>query len=204
MTHDVAAAYDFAAPQFKSDLAPDSTSRAALEKWSALLSPGARVMDVGCGAGRATRWLEEFGCAVLSLDLSTEMLRRTGEGRPGARVALADMLSLPVTPESFDGLTAFFSVTHIPKVEVPRVLNGFHRALKPGGALLVAVVRGEEEGEEAHHWTGGHVLHFSAFDEAELATLLEAAGFCVIGGHGGEAVFHGQWEKHIFMFARRS
>lgn len=202
MQSEVAAGYNFAAPQFKSGLAPDSPSRAALEKWAPLLPPGARVLDVGCGAGRATRWLESRGFSVLSLDLSTAMLRRTLAGRPGAWAALADMNALPVVPAALDGLTAFFSVTHILKAEVPLVLAGFRRALKPGGAILIAVVRGEGESDEAADWAGGRVLHFSGFVESELAALLADAGFRVIGSHTGESVFHGELETHLFLFAR--
>lgn len=74
--------------------------------------------------------------------------------------------------------------------------------LRSGGAVLVAVVRGEEEGDEATDWTGGRALHFSAFVESELAGLLEAAGFRVVGEHSGESVFHGELETHLFLFAQ--
>jgi ubiquinone/menaquinone biosynthesis C-methylase UbiE len=174
----------------------------ALERWAPSLPAGGRVADVGCGAGRATRWLEAHGFSVLSVDLSTEMLRRTRAGRPRAPAALADMRALPSARGGFDGLAAFFSLTHIPKSEAPAVLGEFRRILKPAGGLLVAIVAGEDEGEETTDWAGGHALHFSAFTRPELAGLLASAGFTVSGLQTGESHFHGQPEKHLYMFAR--
>src|SRR5207302_10796783 len=41
------------------------------------ISPGARVLDVGCGSGWATRMLDEhaFNGQVIGLDISDEMIR---------------------------------------------------------------------------------------------------------------------------------
>lgn len=113
----VGVAYDFAAPQVRAELAPDSASLAALEKWRALVPSGGRVLDEGCGVGPASRWLANQGCEVLSLDLSN------GDAAPNSRrparslAALADMRALPVATASADGVLALFSVTHLPKVE---------------------------------------------------------------------------------------
>jgi 2-polyprenyl-3-methyl-5-hydroxy-6-metoxy-1,4-benzoquinol methylase len=35
---------------------------------------GARVLDVGCGAGRNTRWFAEQGATVVGVDLAGELL----------------------------------------------------------------------------------------------------------------------------------
>ena len=198
----VSAGYDVAAHEFPAELSADSESRVALERWAPALPAQGRVLDVGCGAGRASRWLEAQGYNVMSLDLSLEMLRRTKAGRAHALAALADMRALPVASGGFAGLTAFFSVTHIPKAEVPTVFGEFRRVLKPGGALLVGMVVGEAEGEEQAEWAGGQVMHFSAFVEPELRGLFAASGFSVTGKHTGASHFHGQLERHLFMFGR--
>jgi ubiquinone/menaquinone biosynthesis C-methylase UbiE len=200
----IAAGYDLAAGQFPAELSAESDSRVALEKWASALPRRGRVLDVGCGAGRASRWLEAEGFAVTSLDLSREMLKRTLAGRPGALAAQADMHTLPAASAAFDGLTAFFSVTHIPKAEAPQVFREFRRVVRAGGALLVALVVGEADQEEQTEWAGGQVMHFSGFVEPELRGLFEAHGFGVFGMHSGAAQFHGQDEKHIYMFGRHT
>lgn len=62
---------------------------------------GCRVLDVGCGAGRHAKALEQAGARVIGLDLSLSLLRRA---RTATRVPLvrADMRRLPIRPESMD------------------------------------------------------------------------------------------------------
>jgi ubiquinone/menaquinone biosynthesis C-methylase UbiE len=196
----VGAAYDIAAAQFRSDLSTQSDSRIALEQWAARVASGGRILDVGCGAGPATRWLEAAGYQVLSLDISAEMLRLTREGRLGAWTALADMRALPAATAAFDGLTALFSLLHIPKAEAPRVVAEFRRVVKPGGAVLIAMVRGQGDQVEATEWAAGRAMHFSGYQETELAALLAAHGFQPAGGHLGQSVFHGQPEEHLYLY----
>ncbi|MEP7327525.1 MAG: class I SAM-dependent methyltransferase [Gemmatimonadota bacterium] len=62
---------------------------------------GWRVLDVGCGAGRHARALEQAGARVIGLDLSMSLLRRA---RAATRAPLvrADMRELPIRPLSMD------------------------------------------------------------------------------------------------------
>jgi SAM-dependent methyltransferase len=39
-----------------------------VQRWSALVTPGARVLDVGCGSGRHVRWFAARGARVTAID----------------------------------------------------------------------------------------------------------------------------------------
>jgi SAM-dependent methyltransferase len=39
-----------------------------VQRWSSLVAPGARVLDVACGSGRHLRWFAERGCRVTGVD----------------------------------------------------------------------------------------------------------------------------------------
>ncbi len=39
-----------------------------VQRWSALVPPGARVLDVACGSGRHVRWFVERGAQVTAVD----------------------------------------------------------------------------------------------------------------------------------------
>ena len=47
-----------------------------LSRWESLLPPGARVLDLGGGIGRFTRWLLERGCEVELVDPDLRSLWR--------------------------------------------------------------------------------------------------------------------------------
>lgn len=39
-----------------------------VQRWSSLVKPGARVLDVACGSGRHVRWFAQRGCRVTGVD----------------------------------------------------------------------------------------------------------------------------------------
>jgi SAM-dependent methyltransferase len=59
------------------------------------------VLDVGCGAGRTSLWLQERGHHVLAVDRSPGALAVASD-RGVARVAVADVDLLPVTADEYD------------------------------------------------------------------------------------------------------
>lgn len=110
--------------------------------WVAPLLPvdfeGRDVLDAGCGMGRNARWAAGYGarsvCAVDYAELAVD----------AARAGLADLPSVRVERQSLYALdyeAAFdlaFSVGVIHHLEFPeRALARLHRALRPGGRLVV-------------------------------------------------------------------
>jgi SAM-dependent methyltransferase len=103
---------------------------------------GARVLEVGCGAAAAARWLVTQGAQVVALDLSAGMLRHAAEAAEATdvRPALlqADALSLPLRDSSFDiAFTAFGAVPFVD--DSARVMREVFRVLRPGGRWVFAV-----------------------------------------------------------------
>jgi len=103
-----------------------------------LLGPvaGRRVLEVGCGAASAARWLSTQGAGVVALDLSAGMLRHAvlGAVRSGVRVPLvqADALALPMGDGTFDvAFTAFGAVPFVD--DSAAVMREVFRVLRPGG-----------------------------------------------------------------------
>ncbi|MFF3885540.1 class I SAM-dependent methyltransferase [Streptomyces sp. NPDC001914] len=104
------------------------------------LRAGDRVLDAGCGTGRALPPLREAvgGTGmVVGADLTPAMLEaavRAGRDREG-RLLLADVTALPLRTESLDAVFAAGLVAHLPNpasnlVELARVV-------RPGGTLAL-------------------------------------------------------------------
>jgi SAM-dependent methyltransferase len=104
------------------------------------LRTGDRVLDAGCGTGRALPPLRaavgDTG-VVVGADLTPAMLEaavRAGRDRDG-RLLLADVTALPLCDESLDAVFAAGLVAHLPNpaenlVELARVV-------RPGGTLAL-------------------------------------------------------------------
>jgi len=137
---------------------------------------GRRVLEVGCGAAAAARWLKIQGAEVVGTDLSAGMLRHALASRSGVRVPLvqADALALPFADGRFDvACTAFGAV---PCVDVSaRRMREVFRVLRPGGRWVFSVTHPmrwiflDDPGE------GGLVAVHSYFDRAPYVEY-DAAG----------------------------
>ncbi len=109
------------------------TARAlSLASWPA----GARVLDLGCGAGAALRYsVGDCGLGALGLDPSALLLGRGRERDPELPLIRALSEDLPFATASLDGILAECSLSLA--ADVDRVLRECLRVMKTGALLLV-------------------------------------------------------------------
>jgi len=104
------------------------------------LRAGDRVLDAGCGTGRALPPLRAAvgpSGVVVGADLTPAMLEaavRAGRGRDG-RLLLADVAALPLRSESLDAVFAAGLIAHLPQPE--ENLRELARVVRPGGSLAL-------------------------------------------------------------------
>ena len=102
---------------------------------------GDRILDVGCGPGfYVTELAEVVGRegSVTGLDASADMLAvaaRRAQGHDNVTFHQADATSLPVPDASFDRAVCVQVLEYVR--DVPTALSQMHRALRPGGRVLV-------------------------------------------------------------------
>ena len=97
----------------------------------------ARVLEVGCGAGRFTEVLLTAGASVFAVDLSSAVDANYANcsDAPGYFVCQADVESLPVAPASFDAVIALGMIQHTPSPE--RTIEALAKSVRPGGLVVV-------------------------------------------------------------------
>jgi SAM-dependent methyltransferase len=105
------------------------------------LSPRERVLDAPCGHGRIAIRLAGGGCIVTGLDASELFLNRARADAAAAGVEVdwvhGDLRGLTWRGE-FDAIVNWFTSFGYFDDETNRaVLAGFHRALRPGGRLVI-------------------------------------------------------------------
>jgi protein-L-isoaspartate O-methyltransferase len=130
--------YERARPEYPAELFADL---AAL----ALLGPGSRVLEIGCGTGQATMALARLGCAVTAVELGGALAGIARRKLTGfeARVVVTTFEDWQLPPEPFDLVVAATSFHWVdPAVRVRKSAD----ALRPGGSLAVI---------STHHVAGG-------------------------------------------------
>jgi SAM-dependent methyltransferase len=193
--------YDLLAPKFEYTpfRTPDAVLKASL---GAVGPPGSvgSALDVCCGTGAALRYLRPL-CheRVVGVDLSQGMLdeaRRLLADAPGeAAVELVrgDALNLPWR-EEFDVVTSFGAFGHILEQDEPRLVEGIHRALRPGGRFVFVtgqtpsplrpgywLARAFNAAMRVRNalWHPPFVMYYLTFLLPRARTLLESQGFRV-------------------------
>ncbi|WP_299151093.1 class I SAM-dependent methyltransferase [uncultured Tateyamaria sp.] len=150
-------------------------SRALFEaRWLARftngLPAGARVLDLGCGAGEPiARWFIAEGFAVTGVDFATSMLNIARARWPDGDWRQGDMRTLDLG-ETFDGIVAWDSFFHLRPEEQRSCIAHMARHLAPGGSLLITV--GPRAGEVSGT-VGGEAVYHASLSPAEYATCLE-------------------------------
>jgi len=170
------------------------------------ISPGDRVLDLGCGGGRHAFELYRRGARVVAFDHDAGELAQVatmflamgtaGEAPAGAdgRVVQGDVLSLPFPDASFDAVIAAEVLEHIPDDE--QAMAEIARVVRPGGRIAVTVPRWWPEqicwalSREYHDVPGGHVRIYRG---DQVGARLAATGLELRGGHHAHALHSPYW-----------
>lgn len=164
----------------------------------AAITPGERVLDVGCGPGRlAIVAAARAGSAGESFGPEMIELARGNAARAGVRICfdVGVIEALPYSDDHFDVVLSSLMLHHMPDAPKRRGLVEIRRVLKPRGRV-VAVDFGATPDDGI-----GHLLCLlrlrTGWDHAErLRTMLGAAGFEAVEvgptGHRGLAFVRGR------------
>ena len=112
-------------------------NRRGLEIVRSLLPARGKVLDLGCGTGRLSLYLDTLGYEVVALDSSAEMLAvaRAKAGADRITWLQGDALALPLSPASFDAVVALRLAFHFAALRP--FLKAAATAVKPGGTIAL-------------------------------------------------------------------
>jgi cyclopropane fatty-acyl-phospholipid synthase-like methyltransferase len=139
----------------------------------------AEILEVGCGTGSFLFFLRSEGYErAHGIDLGVEQIAAARTlGIDGVEVA-DGVTYLPAHPETYDLIVALDVLEHLTKDEVLTFLDGAHRALRPGGRVLLRTPNADSP---YHSWIRyADFTHEVSFSPSSIRQVLRAAGFASI------------------------
>jgi SAM-dependent methyltransferase len=169
-----------------------------LTRFLTLLPRGAKILELGCGAGAASAEMIAKGFDVESTDGSPEMAAEASShlGRPVETLLFHDIDKV----DTYDGVWANACLLHVPRSELAQVLTLIWRALKPGGYLYASFKTGDAEGRD------GFNRYYNYPSAGWLRTnYADAGSWSSISIETGEVMgFDNQWAPMLFVVVRKS
>ena len=139
----------------------------------------ARVLDIGCGSGWATRLLAEYAVngRVTGIDISDEMVRLARESSllfPNVDYQLASAEQLPFADGEFTQAFSMESLYYY--ANIPAALKEIHRILQTGG-IFVTVIDLYRENKASHQWVEQLKVPVQLLSIDDYHSLFADAGF---------------------------
>jgi ubiquinone/menaquinone biosynthesis C-methylase UbiE len=140
------------------------------------------VLDLGCGAGWATRVLAQKASRgiVLGVDLSDRMIQqaRSGSRNPhNALFLVADASGIPCYQGYFNKVLSVESMYYYPELE--KTFSEVHRVLKPGGKAFF-LSSYYQENTYAHEWAKHIDIPVRLLGTDEYVAALKKSGFAAV------------------------
>jgi SAM-dependent methyltransferase len=135
------------------------------------LTPGARVLELGCGGGQDSTHMAARGFAIDPTDATPAMVAaaRASFDVPARRMRFDELTAV----NAYDAVWAHACLIHVARADVPAVLAAIRNALRPKGWHFANFKLDDREGRDPL----GRLTNFP--HEAWLEDVYRAAGFAI-------------------------
>ena len=166
------------------------------------VAPGARVLELGCGAGVPTTRRLATRFKVTGVDISKRHIALAQQHVPGADFVCADMTALSFPPSSFAAVAAFYSIIHVPRHEQGNLLDQIAHWLQPGGLLVATMGARDDPGSVEPDWLGAP-MYWSHYDSATNKHLVAQAGLEILSAREQTSEEDGEPVTFLWIVARK-
>lgn len=115
------------------------------------LPPNAKILDAGCGTGYpVVKFFHDLGHSVIGTDIADQALNYVKIHAPNAQSIICDTSELDFPSCSFDLITCFYSLMHLPLDKQILSLQLFYNMIKPTMPVYVTLACKEFTGHDEY------------------------------------------------------
>jgi SAM-dependent methyltransferase len=171
--------YNTIADRYLAERTRDSADVRLLDDLIERLPADAEVLDAGCGAGIPISQMLGERFQVIGVDFSEAQIELARKNVPNAKFLCEDMTKLAFPENTFDGITSYYAIIHIPREEHQPLLENFHRMLKPSGFALLCLGAEHLIDDVDENYLGTR-MYWSHFDSETYLNMLKECGFSIV------------------------
>ncbi len=172
-----------------------------VDRLTALLPNGARILDLGCGSGIPfDKYLADQGFQITAVDFVQKHIDMARESVPNATFIQEDIAEVDFSTGSFDAVLSLYTIFHIPRQEHRDLLLSIRRILRDGGLMLVTMGTFHEDENEIGDFIGSEMA-WSSYSLEENLRMVEESGFKIL--HWEEEGEKGLPEHHLWILAQK-
>lgn len=149
---------------------------------SNITTPGARILDIGCGPGNITNYLlaKRPDFEVLGIDMAPNMIALAKKNNPAARFAVMDCRKIDQLTEKYNGIVAGFCIPYLSAEETELLFAASYNLLENDGLLYVSFVEGSTEQSGFKTASSGDRTYFYYHELHTITACLRAQRFGAI------------------------
>lgn len=139
---------------------------------------GMHLLDLGCGNGEPTTKLLSERYRITGVDVSPVQIALAARNIPKGQFICADIGTIHFPPESFDAISAFYSIIHVPRDEHAALFQRIARWLRPNGVFVACLTAYDTPADYSNDWLGVP-MYWSGFDSEHNRQLIRDAGLTI-------------------------
>ena len=171
--------YNTIAKRYLDERTRDSEDVHLLDDFIQRLPADAKVLDAGCGAGIPIGQMLSEHFELTGVDFSEAQIKLARKNVPNGKFLCEDMTKLNFPENTFDGITSYYAIIHIPREEHQPLLANFHRMLKPGGIALLCLGAEDLIDDIDENYLGTR-MYWSHYDTETYLKMLKDCGFSIV------------------------
>jgi 2-polyprenyl-3-methyl-5-hydroxy-6-metoxy-1,4-benzoquinol methylase len=139
---------------------------------------------------------------VTGVDLSARQIELARQYVPEAHFLQADMTTLDLPPESYDGVLSLYAVFHVPREQQPQLFRDIAGWLRPGGLLIATMSTGASASSVEENFMGAP-MYWSTYDAETNVRMVQEAGLEIVRAEIETVVEFGETVRFLWIVARK-